>query len=366
MIRLCEPDILDAEFQAVYEVLKTGYLVQGVRVRELEEKIEKYLHVQHAIAVSNGTAALHLALIALEIGPGDEVIVPDFTFPATANVVELIGATPIFVDISLETFNIDTAKIEAKISKNTKAIIPVHEFGIAANLEAISEICKKHNLKIIEDAACALGTSYHKEYVGTKYGIGCFSLHPRKAITTGEGGIITTNNSEIAAKLRILRNHGISTENNAIDFVLAGFNYRMTDIQGALGNAQMGKLGSIINRRRELADLYFEGLGCNTNLLLPGRSKDNEHTYQTYYVILDQKLNRDSVMRELREQGIECNYGAYPLHSLTYYKQKYSYNSSEFINSLIAFKQGIALPLHSRLSNSDVQYVIDKMNLLTQ
>ncbi|NLB78096.1 MAG: DegT/DnrJ/EryC1/StrS family aminotransferase, partial [Clostridiaceae bacterium] len=265
-----------------------------------------------------------------------------FTFPATANVVEIIGAKPIFVDISLETFNIDAAKIEANISGNTKAIIPVHEFGLAANLDAINEICKKHNLKIIEVAACALGTSYHNEFVGTKGDIGCFSLHPRKAITTGEGGIIATNNSEIASKLRILRNHGISAKDNVIDFVLAGFNYRMTDIQGALGNAQMEKLDSIINRRRELASLYFEGLSCNRNLLLPVRSKDNGHTYQTYYVILNRKLNRDSVMRELREQGIECNYGAYPLHSLSYYKQKYSYDTSEFMNSLIAYEQGIA------------------------
>ena len=366
MIRLCEPDISDAEFQAVYEVLKTGYLVQGARVRELEEKIEKYLHVQHAIAVSNGTAALHLALIALKIGPGDEVIVPDFSFPATANVVELVGATPIFIDINLETFNIDTEKIEAKISKNTKAIIPVHEFGLAANLDAINEICEKYDLKIIEDAACALGTCYHKEFVGTKGDIGCFSLHPRKAITTGEGGIIATNKSEIASKLKILRNHGMYVKDNSIDFVLAGFNYRMTDIQGALGNTQMDKLDSIINRRRELANLYFEGLSCNNNLLLPGMSRENGQTYQTYYVILNRKLNRDSVMRELREQGIECNYGAYPLHSLSYYKQKYSYDASEFMNSLFAFGQGIALPLHSRLSDTDIEYVIDKVNLLTQ
>lgn len=366
MIRLCEPDITNTELQAVSEVLKTGYLVQGVRVRELEEKIEKYLHIQHAIAVSNGTAALHLALIALEIGPGDEVIVPDFTFPATANVVELVGAKSVFVDIDINTFNIDTAKIEAKINKNTKAIIPVHEFGLAANLDAIISISKKYNLKIIEDAACALGASFHKEYVGTKGDIGCFSLHPRKAITTGEGGIIVTNNSEIALKLRILRNHGIYAKDGAIDFVLPGFNYRMTDIQGALGNVQMEKLNSIIGRRKELADLYFEGLSANKNLLLPGKYNDNEHTYQTFYIILDQKLNRDFVMKELRQQGIECNYGAYPLHSLSYYKQKYSYSDSEFTNSLIAFNQGIALPLHSRLSDSDIKYVIDKLSLLTQ
>lgn len=366
MIRLCEPEIDDAELKAVCEVLKSGYLVQGKFVRQFEEKIEAYLNINHAIAVSNGTAALHLALISLGIGHGDEVIVPDFTFPATANVVELVGAKPIFVDIGLETFNIDVAKIEAKINKNTKAIIPVHEFGLAANLNDILAISEKHGIKVVEDAACALGTTYNKGFVGTIGDIGCFSLHPRKAITTGEGGIITTNNSEIASKLRILRNHGITINDEAVDFVQAGFNYRMTDIQGALGNAQIEKLDSIIKRRRELADLYFKGLSSNKNLLLPDKHKDIGHIYQTFYVILNSSLNRNSVMQELKRHSIECNYGAYPLHSLSYYKNKYSYDPSEYINSIVAYKQGIALPLHSRLSDTDVEYVIDKINLLTK
>lgn len=366
MIRLCEPEISDAELNAVGEVLKSGYLVQGKFVRKFEEKIEAYLHVNHAIAVSNGTAALHLALVSLGIGYGDEVIVPDFTFPATANVVELVGAKPVFVDIQLDTFNIDMTQIEAKIKKNTKAIIPVHEFGLAANLDDIIDMSKKYGLFVIEDAACALGTTYKEEFAGTKGDIGCFSLHPRKAITTGEGGIIVTNNDEIASKLQILRNHGMTMTDGIVDFVQAGFNYRMTDIQGAIGNVQIEKLDYIIERRRQLANEYFKGLVDNKRLLLPKKYNDCSHIYQTYYVLLHSSLDRDNIMKELRDNGIECNYGAYPLHSLSFYKRKYSYDVSEYTNSATAYKQGIALPLHSKMSTDDVEYVVKKVNLLTE
>lgn len=366
MIRLCEPEIDELELKAVTEVLKSGYLVQGKYVQRFEERIEEYLGVEHAIAVSNGTAALHLALISSGIGPGDEVLVPDFTFPATANAVELVGAKPIFIDICLDTCNIDTTKIESRINKKTKAIIPVHEFGLAANLGDITAIGEKHGICVIEDAACALGTKFSNYFVGTKSNIGCFSLHPRKAITTGEGGIITTNNNETASKIRILRNHGISSADKSIDFITAGFNYRLTDIQGAIGCAQIDKLDSIILKRTQLASLYFEGLKENKHLQLPVAANDNEHIFQTYHVIVDDCFDRDTLIRNLKESGIECNYGAYSLHTLSYYRNKYSYDSSEYTNSLTAYKHGLALPLHSRMSQRDAEYVIDKVNSLTQ
>jgi perosamine synthetase len=366
VIRLCEPEIDNAEIDAVSSVLRSGFLVQGRFVGEFEEKIRKYLGARHAIAVSSGTAALHLVVAALGIGQGDEVIVPDFTFPAAANVVELAGAKPVFVDVELDTLNIDVSKIEAKINKYTKAIIPVHEFGLAANMDDILKISNKYGLKVIEDAACALGTTYNNEYVGTIGDAGCFSLHPRKAITTGEGGIIVTNSDETATQLRVLRNHGISAVDGFVDFIRPGFNYRMTDMQGAIGSLQIEKLDSIIRHRKQLADIYFEGLGANKNILLPSNCRNNEHTYQTFHVILNKSLNRNSIINELKKYGIECNYGAYSLHSLSYYKNKYAFNPSEYVNSAAAYEQGAALPLHSRMSNADVEYIVDKINLLTK
>lgn len=365
MIRLCEPEIGDAEIESVSNVLKSGYLVQGKYVRKFEERIEKYLNVKHAVAVSSGTAALHLALISLDIGRGDEVIVPDFTFPATANVVELVGAKPVFVDIDPETLSIDASKIESRINSNTKAIIPVHEFGQPANMSEIMKISKKYGIKVIEDAACALGACFINNYAGTIGDIGCFSLHPRKAITTGEGGIIVTKDSVIAEKLQILRNHGISSVDGTIDFVAAGFNYRLTDIQGAIGCIQIEKLDDIIKRRREIAQLYYRGLKNNNKLSLPVYGRNRNHIFQTFYVMLSNALDRDTIIKGLREHGIESNYGAYALHSLSFYRNKYSYDPSEYINTTVACKHGLALPLHSRMSNEDAEFVIDKLNLIT-
>ena len=213
MIKLSMPDIGLDEFEQIKEVLDSGYLVQGDKVDEFENLVKDYLKAKHVIAVSSGTAALHLALLALDIKAGDEVIIPDFTFPATANVIELVGATPVFVDIDLDSFCIDTKKIEEKISSRTKAIMPVQEFGQSSDMSKTLEIAERYNLKVVEDAACAFGSEYGEKKIGTIGDIGCFSLHPRKAITTGEGGLLTTNSDEYAEKLRILRNHGIKNIN---------------------------------------------------------------------------------------------------------------------------------------------------------
>ncbi|MCP4215992.1 MAG: DegT/DnrJ/EryC1/StrS family aminotransferase, partial [bacterium] len=242
MIKLAKPYIPEEAIKNVVDVLRSGNLVQGKYAKEFEISLCDYLDVPHAVVVSSGTAALHLALIALGIKESDEVIVPAFTFPATANVVELVGAKPVFVDINLSDFCIDTSNIEAKITAKTKAIMPVHEFGQAAKMDDIIALVKKYNLKLVEDAACALGTEFDNQKVGTFGELGCFSFHPRKAITTGEGGVIVTRSAELAEKLRVLRNHGISAKNGTIDFIAAGLNYRMTDFQAALGLGQMKSL----------------------------------------------------------------------------------------------------------------------------
>ncbi|MBK7854503.1 MAG: DegT/DnrJ/EryC1/StrS family aminotransferase [Bacteroidetes bacterium] len=241
-IPLMQPGINDSDIEAVANVLRSGMLVQGKSSLEFEKEIADYLGCKHAILVSNGTASLHLALIALGIQEGDEVIVPAFSYVATANVVELVGATPIFVDVSIDDFNIEVSQIEKCITPRTKAIMPVHEFGIAANMDEIIEIAKKHNLKIIEDAACALGAKYNGKFVGTLSDIGSFSLHPRKSITSGEGGIITTDDDTIADKIKLLRNHGQRTVDGEMIFEEAGFNYRLTDFQAALAHSQFKRM----------------------------------------------------------------------------------------------------------------------------
>src|SRR5688500_412394 len=201
-IPLTSPDIREEDIQEVVKVLRSGMLVQGQHVQDFETGIASFTETKNAIAVSNGTATLHLALVALGIGPGDEVIVPALSYVATANVVELVGATPVFVDIDLDTFNINVAEIESKITAKTKAIIPVHEFGLACDIETVMQIAEKHNLYVIEDAACALGATQNKKHVGSFGTFGSFSFHPRKAISSGEGGIVTTANEALAAKVR--------------------------------------------------------------------------------------------------------------------------------------------------------------------
>lgn len=357
-IRLVVPEIDHEEISAVEEVLKSGYLVQGENVENFERLVADYLGVKHAIAVTSGTSALHLSLIALGIKKGDEVLVPDFTFPATANVVELVGAKPILVDINIDTYNIDASRIEENISSKTKAIIPVHLFGQSADMDDIIEISKAYNLKIIEDAACALGAEYNGRKCGTFGDVGCFSFHPRKAITTGEGGIIVTNDDEIAQNLRVWRNHGMINKQGKYNFVLPGFNYRMTDIQGAIGTVQMQKLDDIIAKKRTLANIYDELLKDLNWVKIPGIAKGVIHVYQSYVVVLDSELGRDSFIVKLRDWGIETTIGTYSLHMLDYYCKKYGYNPEDFPNAKRAFEHGITLPLHSGMSENDVHYVV--------
>jgi dTDP-4-amino-4,6-dideoxygalactose transaminase len=262
-IPLSSPDIRQADIDAVTEVLMSGMLVQGVNVNKFEDSFCRVTGSKSAIAVSNGTATMHLALIALGIGKGDEVIVPAFSYIATANVVELVGATPVFVDIDLATFNIDVNKIEHNISKKTKAIIPVHEFGLACDIEKVMHIANKYNLHVIEDAACALGATQNNKGVGTFGTFGSFSFHPRKAISSGEGGIVSVQDSILDRKIRILRNHGIEYVDGSMEFVEAGFNYRMTDFQAALVASQMTRFNEILTTKRTLADGYYSLINRN-------------------------------------------------------------------------------------------------------
>ncbi len=359
-IKLASPSITEEAIDKVTEVLRSGNLVQGKYVSEFEHAVTQYLKVKHAIIVSSGTAALHLSLKALDIQPEDEVIVPAFTFPATANVVELVGAKPVLVDISLEDYCIDPELIEKFITPKTKAIIPVHEFGQASNMEQIMTIAKKHHLAIIEDAACALGTEFNGQKIGTFGQVGCFSLHPRKAITTGEGGIIVTNDADIAHQLNIWRNHGIE-RSEKIDFVLPGYNYRMTDFQAALGTDQLKHFDTTLACRSEQARRYKDLLSNVPNVKLPKEYGNRKMTWQTFHVLINKNQTREMLLSELRTKGIECNIGAQALHVLQYYKNKYQFEPDNFPNAYKAYTQGLALPLGQHLESDDIPYICNEL-----
>jgi perosamine synthetase len=362
MIPLAKPNIPEEAKQKVLEVLNSGMLVQGKEVLTFEEKVATFLNVKHAICVSSGTATLHLSLIALNIGHGDEVIVPAFSYVATANVIELVGAKPVFVDIDINTFNIDITKIETAITPKTKAIMPVHEFGLASDISQIVDLANKHKLFVIEDAACALGAQENSQFVGSFGNLGSFSFHPRKAITSGEGGIVTTNDDSLAKEIRILRNHGIEIVDGEMDFVRAGYNYRMTDIQAALVSSQFDNIDSSLNYKQQLADIYFNEIN-NSKLILPIIPDYKNHTWQTFHVMLENEKIRNELISYLKNNGIMTNYGAQCIPSMTFYQDKYGYDSpSEYSNSYKAYKNGIAVPLYDLLTTDDIQYISKTLN----
>jgi dTDP-4-amino-4,6-dideoxygalactose transaminase len=364
MIPLGSPDIQPQDIEAAIEVMRSGMLIQGERVKDFEEAIAEFLGVKHAICASNGTATLHMALVALGIGPGDEVIIPAFSYIATANVVELVGAKPIFVDIDIQSYNIDTNKIEAAISPKTKAIMPVHEFGLAADITRIKTMAEEKGIFVIEDAACALGAKENNRCVGTFGQFGSFSFHPRKAISSGEGGILTTNDEALAEKIRILRNHGIAYQEGKMTFVAAGFNYRLTDIQAALVHSQFHRFENTLAYKNQLADTYFEELS-NHKITLPIVPRNKNHTWQTFHVRLEDSIDRDKLIIKLKNNGIGTNYGAQCIPYQQYYSEKYGLNCEEhFPNSLKAYKQGLALPLYEKLNKEDISFVAKTVNKL--
>jgi perosamine synthetase len=359
MMRLTIPEIGEEEIQAVARVLRSGYLVQGEQVAEFERLVAEYVGVRYAVAVSSGTAALHLALLALGIGPGDEVIVPDFTFPATANVVQLVGAKPVFVDIDLDTFNLDVTQLRPAITRRTRAIMPVHLFGQPADLEPILHMAQQHALLVIEDAACALGAEYHGCRCGAIGHVGCFSFHPRKAITTGEGGMVVTNDGTVAEQVRRWRNHGMVAVEGHYQFACAGFNYRLTNFQGALGAAQLGRLERIISRRTELAGLYHQALAGIPGVVRPMAMAGVRHIWQSYVVLVQEGVARDGLVRSLRAQDIETTIGTYAVGVQPHYAR----SPRACPNSYQAYQQSLCLPLHTQMSAADVETVAESLKL---
>ncbi len=363
-IPLARPGIDETDIQRAVEVLRSGLLVQGRNVISFEKLFAEYHQAGHAIAVANGTASLHLALLAHGIGKGDEVIVPALSYVATANVVELVGATPVFVDIDITTFNINVQKIEEKISSRTKAIIPVHEFGLACDIEKVCQVASQYNLIVIEDAACALGATQNGKPVGSFGHFGSFSLHPRKSITSGEGGVLITSNEKLALKVRALRNHGIDSQKPEMDFIEAGFNYRMTDFQAALVTGQIQRLRSILDHKNDIAAIYFSGIK-NPSLTLPVVPAGFNHTWQTFHVLLPGNMDQKETIALLKNKNIGSNYGAQCIPAQTFYKRKYAIDvTRDFPNAYNAYTKGLALPIYDRLSEEEAQYIVHTINNL--
>lgn len=361
-IPLARPKITEEDIDKVSNVLRSGMLVQGKEVLQLEESIANYVGCNEAIAVSNGTASLHLSLIALGVGPGDEVIVPALSYIATANVVELVGAKPVFVDISLETFNIDTSKIKNSINPKTKAIVPVHEFGLPCDISEIVKIAKKHNLFVIEDSACGLGATENNKFTGSFGHAGSFSFHPRKAITSGEGGIITTSDPVLASKIRTLRNHGVSIENEKMEFSEAGFNYRLTDIQASLLNSQFKRFNNQLERKKEIVSYYLNHIK-NEYVILPIATQEKIHSWQSFHILIDKRLNRDKLIDSLKKKGIGTNYGAQCIPLMKYYQKKYGMNcNQDFPNALYAYNHGLVIPLYESLQKEEINYIVQEIN----
>lgn len=313
------------EEEAAAAAVRSGWVSQGPKVREFEECFADYVGARFAVATTSCTTALHAALAAMGVGPGDEVVVPSLSFIATANAVVHAGATPVFADIDPGTCNVTAETIEKVISPLTRAVMPVHQMGLPVDLDPIMKLCRSRGLQVIEDAACAIGSAYKGKRIGGHGNLACFSFHPRKIITTGEGGMITTDDPVLAERLRRLRHHGMSVsdlERHAADRVVIesypeiGYNYRMTDIQAAIGIVQMGKLEHIIRRRRELAAFYNRELSKLACLRVPRVPDYADHNYQSYWVELlpVARMSRDEFMQRMLDMGIATRRGIMAIH----------------------------------------------------
>jgi perosamine synthetase len=363
------PHTGEEEWLATKESIMSGWLTAGPKVREFEDIFAERHGVKHAMAVTSATTALHLALVALGITEGDEVIVPAFTWISTANVVLYCGAKVIFVDVDRTTFNIDVNDLKRKITSKTKAIIPVHLFGLCADMDAVKQVAG--DIPLIEDGACAAGAGYKGKPAGSLGTLGCFSFHPRKSVTTGEGGMVTTNDDRLAEIVSSLRNHGASVSEEQRhhgpkpyilpEFNIMGFNYRMTDLQASVGIVQLKKLDLFIDEREQWANYYNQQLKDISWIRTPEFNSDYKHGWQSYVIYVDEKkapISRNEMMEKLQQMGISTRPGTHAPHMLGYYASKYKIKAEDFPGAKDCNDYSMSIPLFNKMTKEDYEYVV--------
>lgn len=360
-IPLIKPYITDEIKDKVCEVLDSGYLTEGPVTSEFEEVFKEYIGCKYALAVCNCTVGLEVALRALGVGPGDEVIVPDYTYPATGDVVAMVGAKIVIVDVSKDTMLIDYDQVEAAISEKTRAIIPVSIFGNPLDYERLKAIKEKYGVYIVEDAACSIGAEYKGTKIGNHADISVFSLHPRKFITTGEGGMVTTNNPDWANWMLSYKNFGMGVHESRLtaSFDQIGSNYKMSNILAAIGLVQMQYIEELLNRREELSNNYISLFEMCENISIPETTPYGRHSYQSFCIYIDQ---RDNVMKKMRELGIEVQIGTYALHMHpAFMTSSICKINVDLVGSKYAFEHCLTLPLYHELTKIDQEYIIKEL-----
>lgn len=369
MIRLAAPGLDEADFAAVRSVLDSGWLVQGARVAEFEAALSDKVAQPHVVAVSSGTAALHLALAALDVGAGDLVIVPTYSWPATANAVELVGAQPIFVDIDPDTFCMSPEALREtlvrksscrQVSRRIKAVIVVHAFGLIVRMDDIAAICAEFGVPLIEDAACAIGSREQGRTLGAWGCMACLSFHPRKIVTTGEGGAIACSDAALADRLKRLRNHGQTPTSSGPIFDEPGFNYRLTEMQAALGKSQLAKLDRLIGHRRSIAEAYRVKL-ASVGVVPQRVPSGSETNFQSYVAMLPTPARARSVVDELKKRGVESSIGTYHIPMTKYYSTRYGFIAGQFPHTDRVDASAVTLPLMPGMSEGAVGEVVSRL-----
>ena len=369
MIKLAVPSIEEDDLKAVRDTLASGQLVQGKQVAAFESRVAERSGTRHAVAVSNCTAALHLALLALRVNQGDIVLVTAYSWISTANVIELCGARPLFVDIEPDTFNLDPNRLEDKLKslssdaskvKRVKAILAADIFGQMADYASIVPMARNHGIPVIEDAACSIGATLSGMPAGAWGAAGCFSFHPRKAVTTGEGGIVATNDDGIARTVRMLRNHGLDPDAAKPDFVIPGYNYRMTEFQAALGQTQMAKLDRILESRKKSAAQYHSLLEGSGFTIPAARRGLESHVYQSYVVLLPRQAAaaKTEIIQNLKQAGVETTIGTWHMPMTTYYKKRYGFQRGDFPIADDVFERALTLPLFESMTADEQEETV--------